>query len=63
MDETTRRLLLTSPVAAGKATELLMRYKEIDHQDWKVAEEFLLGLDNKDTLEPLAKLPTGKCAS
>lgn len=50
MDDTTRRLLLTSPVAAGKATELLMRYKEIAHQDWKVAEEFLLGLDNQDTL-------------
>ena len=50
MDELTRRLLLTSPIVAGKAAELLMRYREIEHQDWQIAENFLSGLDNQDTL-------------
>ena len=50
MDELTRLLILTNPVVAGKATELLMRYKEIEHHDWQTAENFLLGLDNQDTL-------------
>jgi hypothetical protein len=41
MDELTRRLILTNPVVAGKATELLMRYKEIEHQDFEIADKFL----------------------
>ncbi len=49
MDELTRRLILSSPVVAGKATELLMRYKEIEHQDWQIAEEFLSRLEDQDT--------------
>lgn len=49
MDELTRRLLLTNPVAAGKATELLMLYKEVEHQDWQTAENFLSNLDDAET--------------
>jgi integrase len=49
MDELTRRLILSSPVVAGKATELLMRYKEIEHQDWQIADEFLSSLEDQET--------------
>ena len=49
MDELTRQLILSSPIVAGKAAELLMRYKEIEHQDWQTAEKFLSDLDDQDT--------------